>query len=96
VKIKYEFLQRVDSPEPTPKDSEIVLNLEKSISEYGITATSGGIGGGTCAAALREMGIPAVVWSTVDELAHQPNEYTIIDNLVKDTKIFISTILKYA
>jgi len=95
VKIKYEFLQRVDSPEPTSRDSEIVKNLEKSILEYGVKATVGGIGGGTCAAALREIGIPAVVWSTVDELAHQPNEYTIIDNLVKDTKIFVSTVLKY-
>lgn len=71
------------------------MKLEKSILEYGIKATAGGIGGGTCAAALREIGIPAVVWSTVDELAHQPNEYTIIDNLVKDTKIFVSTIIKY-
>jgi succinyl-diaminopimelate desuccinylase len=95
IKIKYEFLQRVDSPEPTPRESEIVVKLEKSILEYGIKATAGGIGGGTCAAALREIGIPAVVWSTVDELAHQPNEYTIIDNLVKDTKIFVSTIIKY-
>jgi len=95
VKIKYEFLQRVDSPEPTPRDSEIVRNLESSLLEYGVKAAVGGIGGGTCAAALREIGIPAIVWSTVDELAHQPNEYAIIDNLVKDTKIFVSTVLKY-
>ncbi len=95
VKINYEFLQKVDSPKPTPKDSKIVKNLEESLSEFGIKAKVGGIGGGTCAAILREIGIPAVVWSTVDETAHQPNEYVIIDNLVKDTKIFVSTVLKY-
>jgi succinyl-diaminopimelate desuccinylase len=94
-RIKFEFLQRVDSPKPTDPNSEIVSNLRMSLNEYGIESKIGGIGGGTCAAILRELDIPAVVWSTVDEMAHQPNEYAIIDNLVKDTKIFISTILKY-
>jgi succinyl-diaminopimelate desuccinylase len=28
------------------------------------------------------------VWSTVDEIAHQPNEYAKIENLVNDAKIF--------
>jgi succinyl-diaminopimelate desuccinylase len=32
------------------------------------------------------MGIPAVVWSTIDEVAHQPNEYSKIPNLINDTK----------
>lgn len=95
VKISCEFLQRVDSPEPTPIDSNIVVNLQKSIEDSGVKVKIGGIGGGTCAAMLRELGIPAVVWSTLDELAHQPNEYVIIDNLVTDTKILISTVLKY-
>jgi succinyl-diaminopimelate desuccinylase len=48
----------------------------------------GGIGGGTCAAFFRKIDIPAVVWSTVDETAHQPNEYAKIENLLKDAKIF--------
>lgn len=41
-------------------------------------------------AILREMGIPAVAWSTLDELAHQPNEYAVIDNLVEDTKTIVA------
>lgn len=95
VRIKYEFLQRVDAPVPTPIDAQVVKNLVASISEMGTNAYCGGIGGGTCAAILREANIPAAVWSTLDELAHQPNEYTIIDNLVKDTTIYLATVLKY-
>lgn len=95
VKISYELLQRIDSPKPTSKDSRVVTNLTKSLSEQGIKPRIGGIGGGTCATILREIGMSAVVWSTLDELAHQTNEYTVIDNLINDTKVFISTILKY-
>lgn len=94
-KISYEFLQKVVAPKPTPKDSRIVSNIADVISESGIKPRVGGIGGGTCAAILREIGIPSVVWSTVDELAHQPNEYAVIDNLVKDTKVFVTTVMKY-
>lgn len=95
VKITYEFLNRVDAPEPTPIGSQIVTNLVKSIGERGVTPKVGGIGGGTCAAIVRELGLPAAVWSTLDELAHQPNEYVVIENLTTDTQVFISTILKY-
>lgn len=95
VKIEYEFPQRVDAPAPTPSDSEIVQKLVEAIKETGVDAYYGGIGGGTCAAMLREHNIPAAVWATLDELAHQPNEYVIIDNLVRDTGIFLATILKY-
>jgi len=34
-----------------------------------------GIGGDTVAKYLREAGFPAVVWSTMDETAHSPDEY---------------------
>ncbi|HYE81087.1 MAG TPA: M20 family metallo-hydrolase [Clostridia bacterium] len=95
VKIAYEFTQKVVAPKPTPKDSKIVSRIYESISELGIKPRVGGIGGGTCAALLRDIGIPAVVWSTLDELAHQPNEYAVIDNLIRDTQVFISTVLKY-
>jgi len=54
----------------------------------GLDAKVGGVGGGTCAAFFRQVGIPAVVWSTVDEVAHQPNEYAKVENMVNDAKIF--------
>ncbi|RKX52857.1 MAG: diaminopimelate aminotransferase, partial [Thermotoga sp.] len=54
----------------------------------GIEARVGGIGGGTCAAFFRRRGFHTAVWSTIDETAHQPNEYKRIDHMVEDAKIF--------
>ena len=63
--------------------------LQQALKEVrGIKADPIGIGGGTCAAIFRKDGLPAVVWETNDELAHEPNEYTVVDNLVNDAKIF--------
>ena len=54
----------------------------------GITPKVMGIGGQTCANWFRQAGMDAYVWETLDELAHQVNEYTKIDNLVNDSKVF--------
>ena len=87
-KIEVKVIQRLDAPEPTPKDSEIVKLLMRAIKELrGKEARVGGIGGGTFAAYFRALGIPAVVWATIDELAHQPNEYAKIENIVEDAKV---------
>lgn len=93
VKILCELTQRVDAPVPTPADADIVTNLASALKERGVYPRIGGIGGGTCAAMLREIGIPAVVWSTIDEMAHKPNEYAIIKNLTADTKTLLSIML---
>lgn len=95
VSIKLDFVTRVDAPSPTGENSQVVENLLSSLRELGVNAYCGGIGGGTCAAILRSKKIPVVVWSTVDEMAHQPNEYAVIDNLVKDAQVLTKTILKY-
>ncbi|MBI0584799.1 MAG: M20 family metallo-hydrolase [Methanomassiliicoccus sp.] len=47
-----------------------------------------GIGGQTCANWFRQEGLDAYVWETLDEMAHQVNEYTRVDNLVNDAKVF--------
>jgi succinyl-diaminopimelate desuccinylase len=96
IQVHYEFTNRVDAPKPTSSEAEVVQKLLKSLKESGIeNAYYGGIGGGTCGAILRARDIPAVVWSHLDELAHQPNEYVKISNIIKDIKIFLSTIQKY-
>ncbi|MCJ7837371.1 M20 family metallo-hydrolase [Cuneatibacter sp. NSJ-177] len=95
VTISYEFVTRVDAPPATPSDAPVVQKLVEAIRESGVDAYFGGIGGGTCGAILRAKNIPAVVWSTLDDLAHQPNEYVIIDNLVNDTKVYLTVIEKY-
>ncbi len=88
-KIKFELLQKSVAPKPTDANSKIVSMLKEAIRQVrGVEPKVGGIGGGTCAAFFRKIDVPAVVWSTIDETAHQPNEYTKIENLVNDAKIF--------
>ncbi|MCD6559567.1 MAG: M20 family metallo-hydrolase, partial [Palaeococcus sp.] len=86
-KIEIEVLRKGSSL-PTSPDAKIVRMLVKALKEIrGIEPKIGGIGGGTFAAFLRNEGIPAAVWSTCDETAHQANEYAKISNLVEDAKI---------
>jgi len=92
--IEFEVLQRMDAPEPTDPNSEIVVLLKEALRKLrGKEAKVGGIGGGTFAAYFRKLGIPAVVWATLDETAHQPNEYAKIDNMVEDAKVMAALTL---
>jgi len=87
--IELDVMQKAIAPKLRDGNSEIVRLLKETVKNArGIDATVGGIGGGTCAAFFRKIGVPAVVWSTVDEIAHQPNEYLKIDNMANDAKIF--------
>ena len=84
VKIEVSEPQSAQSP-ATSKDSPVAKELASAIKAvHNVKPKFIGIGGGTVAAELRNMGIDAVVWSTMDELAHQPNEYCIIENIAKD------------
>jgi succinyl-diaminopimelate desuccinylase len=46
------------------------------------------------AALFRRAGYEAACWSKVDETAHQPNEYSHIDNMVGDAKVFAHVFLQ--
>ncbi len=73
---------------PTPKDSPIVVNIRKAIKLLrNLEAEACGIGGVTVAAHLRKRSIPVAVWQTITKTAHQPNEYCLLDNMVKDTEV---------
>lgn len=73
---------------PTSKDSLIAVRLSKAIREArGIEPRFVGIGGGTCANIVRAKGYQAAVWSTEAGMAHQPNEYSIISNMVADAGV---------
>ena len=89
VKIEYTTPQKSESP-ATPVDAPVAQKLAAAIKKvHGIDARFIGIGGGTVGAELRRCGIDAVVWSTLDDQAHQPNEYCVIDNLIKDAQTLI-------
>ncbi|MGD6810387.1 MAG: M20 family metallo-hydrolase [Candidatus Bathyarchaeia archaeon] len=88
-KITLEILQKQSSPVLEVDNAEIVQRLKTAIKEArGIDVVVGGIGGGSCSAFFRKIGIPAVVWSTILELAHQPNEYAKVSGMVADAKVF--------
>lgn len=84
VKIELSIPQQSESP-ATPNDSPVVIQLSKAIKKaHGLEAQCIGIGGGTVGAELRRKGFNAAVWSTLDDQAHQPNEYCKIENIKKD------------
>lgn len=88
VKIEVEENLKWESPPPTPMESSIVMKLTNALkTARNIEPRIIGIGGGTCAAFLRAKNIPAVVWSTLDGMAHKPNEYCRIENIRKDAGV---------
>lgn len=88
-KINLSFIQRADAAPRTPTDSEVVVRLMKAIKTVrGIKARPVGIGGGTCAAPFRRIGIEAAVWATLPGLAHDANEYANVKDLVADAKVY--------
>ena len=89
VKVEYTTPQKSESP-ATSIEAPVAQKLAAAIKKvHGIDAKFIGIGGGTVGAELRREGIDAVVWSTLDDQAHQPNEYCVIDNLIKDSLTLI-------
>ncbi len=80
---------RQDATTPTSPDASVVKALAGAIKK--VTGKQGkpmGIGGGTVAAFFRKEGLPAAVWSTCPDSAHQPNEYCLIPDIITDAKIF--------
>ena len=87
VTIGYTLSQCGESP-PTSQDSPLVKFLAKNVEEvYGVKTKPIGIGGGTFAAFLRNIGIDCAVWTRIDETAHQPNEYALLENILGDAKV---------
>jgi succinyl-diaminopimelate desuccinylase len=89
VEVNVEATQKQQAAPPTATDADVVKRLTSAITDvYGVQPHPQGIGGGTVAALLREKGFEAAVWARMDETAHQPNEYCIIDNMIGDAKVF--------
>ncbi len=84
-KVIMEFVQREQAPHPTSPQSEAVKLLMDALAKRGGTPRVVGIGGGTCAAFFRRKGMNAVVWcTTMPDVAHQADEYCIIDHILSD------------
>jgi succinyl-diaminopimelate desuccinylase len=87
-------VQYEENTAPTPTDSQVVLKLKTALKELrNIDGRAIGIGGGTVGLYFRRRGIHTAVWSTLDDMAHQPNEYCKIENLVSDAKVLLHAAL---
>lgn len=94
VKVEWTEPQTAESP-ATPVDAPVARRLAEAVKAVtGVDTRFIGIGGGTVGAELRVKGFNAVVWSKLDETAHQPNEYTIIDNLISDSQVMVYMMLQ--
>ena len=94
VTLEVEPVQELPSAPPTSPEAPVVLALQRAIREvYGRQATPQGIGGGTVAAFFRQQGLPAAVWMTVSDTAHQPNEFCLLSNLLGDARVLAHVFL---
>jgi succinyl-diaminopimelate desuccinylase len=95
VKITVSEEQNAPAATPTPATAAVVTALQAAIKEvYRKEAKASGIGGGTVAALFRRRGFEAACWSKIDETAHMPNEYSVIDNMVGDAKVYAHVFLQ--
>jgi succinyl-diaminopimelate desuccinylase len=93
-KIKIEKVMQDVAAPPTAPDAPVVVKLKAAVNfVYDNDPQPGGIGGGTCAAIFRREGYPAVVWSKIDNTCHGPNEYSSIENLVNDAKVYAALLI---
>jgi len=95
VRIEISVVSELQAPKATPIEAPVVKALKEAIREtYGLEARPVGIGGGTVAAFFRRDGYPAAVWSRNSSVAHQPNEYCLIDDMVGNAKVFAHVFLQ--
>jgi len=95
VNITMEEEQKAPAAPPTSPDAPVVQVLKNAVKDiYGLEAKPTGIGGGTVAAVFRDAGFEAACWSKLDETAHMPNEYCVIDNMVNNAKVFAHIFLQ--
>lgn len=94
VQVELEPVLEQPSAPVTAADAPVVQALARAImAVYGREARPQGIGGGTVAAFFRRAGLPAAVWMTVSQTAHQPNEYCSLEGLVGDAKVLAHVFL---
>lgn len=89
VKVKIETLISEGSVPTSAKEDIVNLTATAVRAVYRNKPLVQGVGGGTVAAHLRNAGLPAVVFSKLDETMHQPNEYSSIKNTMGDAKVFV-------
>jgi succinyl-diaminopimelate desuccinylase len=73
----------------TSPTATVVKLLEPAVRNvYGVQPHTMGVGGQTVAAFFRNEGLPAAVWMTMNETAHQVNESCSVAHMVGDARVF--------
>ena len=94
VKVEISEPQKSQSP-ATPVNAPVVEKLKQAIMDaHGKEAVPIGIGGGTVGAELRNLGFNAAIWSTIDEVCHQPDEYSYLHNTIADAQTLCALFLQ--
>jgi succinyl-diaminopimelate desuccinylase len=87
--IRFDEVEKEPAGPATAEDSQVSILLSRAVSKISrVKPRFIGIGGQTVGNLFRREGIPTAVWSTIDDVAHEPNEYSRIANLINDTKVF--------
>lgn len=95
VKIEVTIVQKEIAAPPTAPDSPVAVAITRAVKELrGKKPKTIGIGGGTVAKYLRETGLPCVVWATLDEQAHRPDEFARVSYILGDAKVFAHVALQ--
>ena len=87
--INLQILNKEDAGPATSESSEVSKLLGSAIKA--VTRKEPeyvGIGGQTVGNLFRQKGLATAVWSTVDDVPHEPNEYSKFENLISDAKVF--------
>ncbi len=87
-RIVCEVVNAVQAPPPTSPRAPVVRALQEAVQAvYRKKACARGIGGATVAAFFRARGLPAAVWMTTLETAHQPNETARLSRMIGDAQV---------
>ena len=95
VEIDISYPQKEQAAPPTSADAPVAQALALAIQKVkNKQPETIGIGGGTVASFFRRQGLPAVVWGTIADTCHQPNEYALISNTLDDAKVLATVFLQ--
>jgi succinyl-diaminopimelate desuccinylase len=95
VEVQLDIINRANPSKNTPEGKSFAEKFIDSVKKIrGINVQSVGIGGGTCGAFFRNEGLDTIVWGTLDETEHMPNEYAKISNIFGDAEVFIDFVKK--
>jgi succinyl-diaminopimelate desuccinylase len=87
-RITCEVVNAVQAPPATSVKAPVVRALQQAVrAVYRKEAGARGIGGATVAAFFRARRLPAAVWMTTLETAHQPNETARLSRMIGDAQV---------